>query len=145
MLVFFSPKVRKSGEITQNYETFSAVFFSYFCSFPYFCWTSLGDTKCSGQPKCEVDVHELIKYSRPCPVELSSYLEASFTCVSGEAKFTILICASKLCRWGMFRKGFLSDWSPRVVQIFNTLSVGIVILSGNQLLMLAWLVDELLP
>ena len=33
--------------------------------------------------ECELDVHELIKYSRPCPLELSSYLEASFTCVHG--------------------------------------------------------------
>ena len=52
-------------------------------------WISLGDAKCSGLTDCELDVHELIKYSKPCPVELSSYLEASFTCVHGNIKASI--------------------------------------------------------
>ncbi len=44
---------------------------------------SHADKKCSGTSACELDVMILIKHSKPCPLELSSYLEASYSCVSG--------------------------------------------------------------
>ena len=45
---------------------------------------SYADKKCSGTVSCEINVFELLPKFKPCPVELSSYLEASFTCLRGK-------------------------------------------------------------
>lgn len=94
------------------------------------------DSKCSGRPSCEIDVMILIKHSKPCPLELSSYLEASFNCVNGNNCFGVL----KLCRSGMLRKDVMSDRSVRVVQICYTLSIRTVLLLWSQFQMSSWCV-----
>ena len=44
----------------------------------------MADEKCSGKSECEIIVAFLAYHGpKPCPVELSSYMEASFTCVNG--------------------------------------------------------------
>ncbi len=45
---------------------------------------SFADLKCSGQMRCHLDVYQIVKSGiRPCPLELSSYLQAQSTCVQG--------------------------------------------------------------
>ena len=44
---------------------------------------SFADMKCSGRSNCEIKVSDMVHKSRPCPLELSSYLEASFHCLAG--------------------------------------------------------------
>ena len=110
-----------------------------------FLW-SLGDARCSGRRQCELDVHELIKYSRPCPVELSSYFESSFLCVPGiNLQFfhrIFFFCfISKLCRWGMLWNAFLSNWSSWTVQTLHALPIGTVIISGDQFHLHFWFVN----
>ena len=43
------------------------------------------DYRCSGRRRCELSVSdaELVR-TRPCPQDLSSYLDATYTCVPGE-------------------------------------------------------------
>ena len=43
------------------------------------------DTICSGKRNCEVPTSSLItKGFHPCPVDVMSYLEASYQCMSGK-------------------------------------------------------------
>ena len=44
---------------------------------------SFADVKCSSRSNCEIKVSDMVHKSRPCPLELSSYLEASFQCLAG--------------------------------------------------------------
>ena len=50
------------------------------------------DGKCSGKQKCEVYVAEPeLHNTQPCPKDYASYLEASYECVSGWCKFSIIV------------------------------------------------------
>ena len=71
--------------------------------------SSYCDMKCSGTVSCEINIFELLPKFKPCPVELSSYLQASFTCLPGKLKVTIININysryfAKLCRQRMLRK-----------------------------------------
>ena len=46
---------------------------------------SFADKMCSGKSTCTIRVHELIPNFKPCPIELSSYMETSFICQSGNS------------------------------------------------------------
>ena len=50
----------------------------------YQLFLSYADKKCSGTVSCEINIFELLPKFKPCPVELSSYLETSFTCLGGK-------------------------------------------------------------
>ncbi len=53
----------------------------------YFCFLqSFADKECSGKRECSVQMAYLVYVSSPCPRELSSYLQASFTCLSGQTQ-----------------------------------------------------------
>ena len=88
---------------------------------------SYADMKCSGRPNCHIDVMLLIKHSKPCPLELSSYLEASFTCINGKTIFNL-----KLCRSGMLRKGYVPNWGVWTIQTCHAVSSGIVFIFWSQ-------------
>ena len=64
-----------------NFTLFSFLFFL----------QSFADTECSGKINCEYKVRDLVDIAQPCPLELSSYHEASFICVSG--KYIDYICS----------------------------------------------------
>ena len=49
------------------------------------------DRWCSGRQACDVAVVSLVTVTQPCPLEFSSYLEASFTCVPGKYFWLLLI------------------------------------------------------
>ena len=38
---------------------------------------SFADRECSGKATCQIEVYELFKHATPCPLELSSFFEAS--------------------------------------------------------------------
>ncbi len=43
------------------------------------------DTQCSGRRTCNVNVVDLAKtQTKPCPADVTSHLDASYTCVDGE-------------------------------------------------------------
>lgn len=42
------------------------------------------DNECSGRRACEFSVPSLRDLVQPCPKDLTSYLEATFQCVSGK-------------------------------------------------------------
>ncbi len=46
---------------------------------------SFADRKCSGRKSCQVKISDLVHVAQPCPVELSSYFEASYLCEKGRA------------------------------------------------------------
>ncbi len=48
---------------------------------------SFADQWCSGKKLCSKNVYEIVGYSKPCPLELSSYLEAAFICVPGNLMY----------------------------------------------------------
>ena len=64
----------------------------------------LTDMECSGVSSCNIPVGHLIYKAAPCPRELSSYMEASFTCVPGQP-FTLTsnYSVAKFCWQGMLR------------------------------------------
>ncbi len=45
---------------------------------------SFADGRCSGIGTCKIKVHELVEHAQPCPLELSSYLSASYICIPGK-------------------------------------------------------------
>ena len=45
---------------------------------------SFANKECSGKESCQIRVHDLIPYFKPCPVELSSFMEASYKCLAGK-------------------------------------------------------------
>ena len=47
--------------------------------------TELLDSWCSGHTQCSFDVASLRTVVQPCPTDLTSYLDVSFTCVPGTA------------------------------------------------------------
>ena len=48
---------------------------------------SFADKECSGKPSCQFHVTELVRRNiKPCPLELSSYLEASQICVPSKVQ-----------------------------------------------------------
>ena len=51
--------------------------------FPLEWYFSHADALCSARPKCEIPTPTLIFHFKPCPVELSAFLEASYKCVPG--------------------------------------------------------------
>jgi hypothetical protein len=54
------------------------------------------DRVCSGKPSCDVFVPNPDLYNyRPCSAHLSMYLEASYTCVSGELTIDLLFIMFK--------------------------------------------------
>ena len=48
-----------------------------------FTLQSFADAECSGKVNCQYKVRDLVDVAQPCPLELSSYHEASFKCLSG--------------------------------------------------------------
>ena len=65
---------------------------------------SFADGKCSGKSSCQFYVTELVRSEiRPCPLELSSYLEATSICIPGISYFSHksfnFFWISKLCWW----------------------------------------------
>ena len=68
---------------------------------------SFADGHCSGKTSCEIvlTISDLVKKNiRPCPLELSSYLEASFICIPGilqvKNTITFIFCEfAQFCRW----------------------------------------------
>lgn len=44
------------------------------------------DRTCSGQRRCQLAVPTLREVVQPCPKDLTSYLEASYTCIAGKAR-----------------------------------------------------------
>ena len=50
---------------------------------------SFADSKCSGKQSCQLDVYDIAKsvaksgIEPPCPLELSSYLQAGHSCLEG--------------------------------------------------------------
>ena len=65
---------------------------------------SFANEVCSGMQSCEIRVHDLIPYFKPCPVELSSFMETSYQCLSGKMK---MYCICK----AMFKSRFI--WCNR--------------------------------
>ena len=49
------------------------------------------DRSCSGQRACQFHIPTLRDLVQPCPRDLTSYLEASYRCVSGGKRFAFLI------------------------------------------------------
>ena len=49
------------------------------------------DKQCSGRTSCDVPVWGLVILTNPCTSEVRSYLQASFTCISGEFALYLLI------------------------------------------------------
>ena len=46
---------------------------------------SFADKQCSGKTNCQFKVSDIVHNSIiPCPLELSSYLEAAFGCIDGK-------------------------------------------------------------
>ena len=46
-----------------------------------FCFFGFTDKQCSGLTACNFQVNDMVHYGvRPCPLELSSYMEASYHC-----------------------------------------------------------------
>ncbi len=86
-------------------------------SFSYFIacfFQRYADSLCSGKQSCDIATRDLIILFQPCPLELSSYLEASFICLPGKLLLAntytyaiyiyILFLLAKFCRQIMFRK-----------------------------------------
>ena len=82
------------------------------------------DQMCSGRKSCEFLVFvAFLNYPNPCPEELRSYLEASFTCIPGEfpmhksAIFVILLYIPvQLCHqvvFGRVIQNILQEWKYR--------------------------------
>lgn len=42
------------------------------------------DAKCSGRRSCTFSVFESLRKYHPCPSDISSYLQAKYTCLKGE-------------------------------------------------------------
>ena len=105
----------------------------------------MADEKCSGKSECEIIVAFLAYHGpKPCPLELSSYMEASFTCVNGRhifrkkirkvsvyhgSDFKIFVSMNdgsfpfaKLCRFKMFRQIRMQTESVRVSSQCTTMS-----------------------
>ena len=114
----------------------------------FFFFNSYADRKCSGSASCEINIFELLPKFRPCPVELSSYLQASFSCVPGKdymlwsrSVYNCLIshfCLQKLCRQRMLREGCLYFSCQRSHANFHTMPHGTFLLSWNFIPMLSW-------
>ena len=45
---------------------------------------SILDKKCSGRSSCQFAVNSLVFETKPCPIELRSYLQARYTCLPGK-------------------------------------------------------------
>ena len=68
---------------------------------------SFADTLCSGKPSCQYRATEIMRNNiQPCPLELSSYLSASYVCLTRNF-FTKWIPLVQLCRRYVLREGFL--------------------------------------
>ena len=66
---------------------------------------SFAENECSGKPSCQFHVTELVRRNiKPCPLELSSYLEASQICVPSNVLRLKFCEFAKFCRYEMFRK-----------------------------------------
>ncbi len=72
---------------------------------------SFADDHCSGKTSCKMALHisELVeKNIKPCPLELSSYLEASYICIPSKIEIgilfhrLILFALAKFCRLSLF-------------------------------------------
>ena len=71
---------------------------------------SFADGMCSGKGSCKFRVSELMHTDiEPCPLELSSYLEAIHSCTPSKSNISCqLSCVfAKLCRWDLFWKANL--------------------------------------
>lgn len=47
--------------------------------------TQFFDDQCSGRRRCEVAVRDLLGVATPCPTDITSYVEADYTCIKGES------------------------------------------------------------
>jgi len=46
--------------------------------------TSFVEDECSGRRHCEFPVAQLLSVAAPCPPDVTSYLDASYSCIKGE-------------------------------------------------------------
>ena len=56
-------------------------------SFNKMCFSdiiTIVDRMCSGRTACEFAVNTLVLETEPCPMELRSYLQASYICIPGK-------------------------------------------------------------
>ena len=60
---------------------------------------SFADNRCSGTSGCHIKVHEFLEKFYPCPRELSSYLEASYLCLPGNASLVFHYLSKYLTMW----------------------------------------------
>ena len=75
---------------------------------------SFANNACSGKESCQIRVHDLIPYFKPCPVELSSFMEASFKCLAGK---TIIFTGinAKLC----FIRGYFLKYCLQISSVMQ--------------------------
>ena len=59
----------------------------------YFCSDILPvlDQWCSGRHACRVKVSLLVDFKHSCPAELTSYLQARYTCESGQLEIFVYL------------------------------------------------------
>ena len=54
------------------------------CQLHFIFMQSFANKECSGKESCQIRVHDLIPHFKPCPVELSSFMETSYKCLGGK-------------------------------------------------------------
>ena len=104
---------------------------------------SYADGICSGRSSCELHVSDLLKTSfKPCPLELSSYLEASFSCLLRYLDLIPFFVIAKLCRWKVFWKGqcqlhvsnlLMTDIKPCPLELSSYFEASFTCINGNVL------------
>ena len=65
---------------------------------------SYADALCSGKVACEIPTRDLIVHFKPCPLELSAYLEASHICIPGKKRSIDFVCSCKVLQIGVARE-----------------------------------------
>ncbi len=98
---------------------------------------SFADHRCSGKQSCKLHISNLLMTNiKPCPLELSSYFEASYICIHGNNgnqnplfnEFFFCLFA-KFCRQEMLRSCILQHRGQSFAKYrIQTMSFGAVIL-----------------
>jgi len=52
--------------------------------------TAFVEDECSGRRRCQFPVARLLAVAAPCPADVTSYLDATYTCVKGETELCTL-------------------------------------------------------
>ena len=95
-----------SSYLEASYKCLQSNMFKTYCYFVNL--HSFADARCSGKLECEMEVARLVYHTSPCPRELSSYLQAGYTCVSGRVS-TILHEFAKLSKIPFYSSYSKSD------------------------------------